>query len=109
MELRFLSGNADVKAGDVLVTSGIDGVYPPGLPVARVATVDRRADAGFARILLEPSARADGVRHVLVLEPVGEQLPPRPAPAPETARGVGSGASATGGPGAAGARGGPRR
>ncbi|MEN9630396.1 MAG: hypothetical protein RJA10_3624 [Pseudomonadota bacterium] len=82
MELRFMSGNADVRAGDALVTSGLDGVYPPGLAVARVATVERRVDSGFARILLEPAARADAVRHVLVLEPVGVQLPPRPAPEP---------------------------
>ena len=82
LELRFMSGNADVKAGDALVTSGLDGVYPPGLAVARVATVERRVDSGFARILLEPAARADAVRHVLVLEPVGLQLPPRPAPEP---------------------------
>jgi rod shape-determining protein MreC len=79
MELRFLPANADVKAGDALVTSGIDGVYPPGLPVARVAAVERRAESGFARILLEPAARADGVRHVLLLEPVGRQMPTRPA------------------------------
>lgn len=82
MELRFMSGNADVKAGDALVTSGLDGVYPPGLAVARVASVERRVDSGFARILLEPAARADAVRHVLVLEPMGVQLPPRPAPEP---------------------------
>jgi rod shape-determining protein MreC len=44
MELRFMSGNADVQAGDTLVTSGLDGVYPPGLPVARVASVERRVE-----------------------------------------------------------------
>jgi rod shape-determining protein MreC len=59
-------------------------VYPPGLPVARVASVERRADSGFARILLEPAARADAVRHVLVLEPVGLQLPVPPSPEPVT-------------------------
>ncbi len=80
LELRFMSGNADVQAGDALVTSGLDGIYPPGLAVARVATVERRVDSGFARILLEPAAKADRVRHVLVLEPVGLQLPPRPEP-----------------------------
>lgn len=78
MELRFTSANADVQAGDVLTTSGLDGVYPPGLPVATVLSVERRAESGFARILLAPAARADGVRHVLVLEPTGLQLPPRP-------------------------------
>jgi rod shape-determining protein MreC len=81
LELRFMSGNADVKVGDVLHTSGLDGIYPPGLPVATVASVERRVESGFARIVLEPAARADGVRQVLVLEPVGVQLPPRPEPA----------------------------
>lgn len=91
MELRFLPANADVKPGDALVTSGIDGVYPPGLAVARVATVERRAEAGFARILLEPAARADGVRHVLLIEPVGLQMPPRPAEPAASAAGRGTG------------------
>jgi rod shape-determining protein MreC len=78
MELRFMSGNADVQVGDELQTSGLDGVYPAGLPVARVAQVERRAEGGFARIGLNPVARSDGVRHVLVLEPLGVQLPERP-------------------------------
>ncbi len=85
MELRFMSGNADVQVGDALHTSGLDGVYPPGLPVARVTAVERRGEAGFARIALVPSAQIDGVRHVLVLEPLAAQLPPRPAPAAEPA------------------------
>jgi rod shape-determining protein MreC len=80
MELRFTSANADVQAGDTLHTSGLDGVYPPGLVVARVVNVERRAETGFARVLLKPEANADGVRHVLVLEPVSTQLPPRPTP-----------------------------
>jgi rod shape-determining protein MreC len=84
LELRFVASNDDVQAGDVLTTSGGDGVYPPGLAVAKVATVDRRADSAFARISLAPTAQPDGVRHVLVLEPVGLQLPARPEPAPES-------------------------
>lgn len=81
MELRFMSGNADVQVGDLLQTSGLDGVYPPGLPVARVVAVERRVESGFARITLTPAANADSVRHVLVLEPSAAQLPPRPLPA----------------------------
>jgi rod shape-determining protein MreC len=77
MELRFMAANADVQVGDELTTSGVDGVYPPGLAVARVTAVERRAESGFARILLAPSASSDGVRHVLVLEPLSQQLPPR--------------------------------
>ena len=57
MELRFMPGNADVQVGDLLTTSGVDGVYPPGLPVARVTAVERRAESGFARILLAPQRR----------------------------------------------------
>lgn len=84
LELRFMSGNADVQVGDLLTTSGLDGVYPPGLPVARVAAVERRAESGFARIGLAPTANPDGVRHVLVLQPLSVQLPERPLPpAPE--------------------------
>jgi rod shape-determining protein MreC len=79
MELRFMAGNADVQVGDELNTSGLDGVYAPGLPVARVARVDRRADSAFARILLAPVARPDNPRHVLILRPLSEQLPALPA------------------------------
>jgi len=86
LELRFMAGNADVKVGDVLQTSGIDGIYPPGLDVARVVKVDPRADSSFARIALAPTASADGVRHVLVLEPMAMQLPARPAPEPDAGK-----------------------
>ena len=86
MELRFMAGNADVKVGDVLQTSGVDGIYPPGLDVAKVVKVDPRADSSFARIALAPTASADGVRHVLVLEPMAMQLPARPAPEPDAGK-----------------------
>jgi rod shape-determining protein MreC len=80
LELRFMAGNADVQAGDVLTTSGVDGVYPPGLPVAKVISVERRADSAFARISCAPQALVDGARHVMVLKPVSAQLPARPVP-----------------------------
>lgn len=79
MELRFMATNADVQVSDLLLTSGIDGVYPPGLAVAKVVSVERQVESGFARILAAPVANPDGVRHVLVLEPLSVQLPPRPA------------------------------
>ncbi|MBK6863915.1 MAG: rod shape-determining protein MreC [Ideonella sp.] len=85
MELRFMAGNADVQVGDLLTTSGVDAVYPPGLPVAKVTQVDRRIETSFARIVLQPVAAPDGVRQVLVLEPIGVQLPPPPEPAAEPA------------------------
>ncbi len=79
MELRFMPGNADVQVGDLLVTSGVDGIYPPGLPVAKVAKVERQADSAFARIALKPTAAPDGVLHVLVLQPLAQALPSWPA------------------------------
>jgi rod shape-determining protein MreC len=80
LELRYMAANADVQVGDVLSTSGVDGVYPPGLAVAKVAAVERRAEAGFARITLTPTASPDGVRHLLLLEPLSVQMPERPPP-----------------------------
>ena len=80
LELRYMAANADVQPGDLLTTSGVDGVYPPGIPVAKVAKVERRADSAFARIVLDPQALVDGARHVMVLTPLLDQIPPRPAP-----------------------------
>ncbi|HUR89253.1 MAG TPA: rod shape-determining protein MreC [Ramlibacter sp.] len=80
MELRFMAGNADVQPGDLLTTSGVDGVYPPGLPVAKVMKVDRKSDAGFARISCSPQALVDGARHVMVLGSAAQQMPAKPAP-----------------------------
>jgi rod shape-determining protein MreC len=93
LALRFMAANSDVQEGDQLNTSGIDGVYPPGLPVARVETIERKVDSGFASITLVPIAKVDGVRYVLVLQPVGLQLPPRPELEPPAASGVGKAGS----------------
>jgi rod shape-determining protein MreC len=80
LELRFMAANADVIAGDLLTTSGVDGVYPPGLSVARVEKVERRVDAVFARIYCVPLALVSGATHVMVLEPVSAQIAQRPEP-----------------------------
>ena len=79
LELRFMPSNADVQVGDLLTTSGIDGLYPTGLPVAKVVTVDRRADSAFTRIYCEPVGRVQGVRHVMVLKPQGRTEHPEAA------------------------------
>jgi rod shape-determining protein MreC len=83
MELRYMAANADVTVGDLLTTSGVDGVYPPGLPVARIEKVDRRVDTMFARIYCVPLSLVSGAHHVLVLEPLTSQISPRPVPAPD--------------------------
>jgi rod shape-determining protein MreC len=70
IELKFVPASADVKEGDLLTTSGIDGVYPAGLQVARISHIERRVDISFARIHAKPLAELQG-RHVLVLQPTG--------------------------------------
>ncbi len=78
LELRFMGSNTDVLQGDLLTTSGVDGVYPPGLPVARIDRIERRAETAFARIHCIPLALVSGVRHVVVLTPQSTQIAPRP-------------------------------
>lgn len=67
LELRFLAANADIQPGDQLVTSGLDGVYLAGLPVAKVLRVDRDAAYTFARIVCEPAAGVEKHGQVLIL------------------------------------------
>ncbi len=81
MELRFLAANAEVQVGDVLVTSGLDGIYLQGLPVAKVTKIDRDNSFAFARITCTPLAGVE--RHGLVLVLGNRQaLPPQPEDAP---------------------------
>ena len=67
LELRFTAGNAEIQNGDRLVTSGIDGTYPAGLPVATVVRIERDAEHSFARVVCRPIAGVDRGRFVLVL------------------------------------------
>ena len=87
MELRYMAANADVAVGDLLTTSGVDGVYPPGLPVARIEKIERRVDTAFARVYCVPLAHVAGTGHVMVLEPLNAQIPSRPTPDPRAAPG----------------------
>ena len=88
LELRFMGSNSDVQQGDLLTTSGVDGVYPPGLPVAKIDKIERRAESAFSRIYCIPQAQVLGAFHVMVVKPLGDQIPARPvdAPAPVPAR-----------------------
>jgi len=84
LELHFMAANAEIQNGDRLVTSGIDGVYPPGLPVATVVRIERDAERSFARVVCKPAAGVDRGRFVLVLA-TDSKAPPRPEEA-QTAR-----------------------
>ena len=76
LELRFVPASADVQQGDLLTTSGIDGIYPPGLHVGRVQRIDRRIDTAFAKVYATPMASARG-RHLLILPPA-KDVPAKP-------------------------------
>ncbi|CDY76615.1 Rod shape-determining protein MreC [Caballeronia glathei] len=80
LDLRFVPISADVQAGDELVTSGLDGIYPPGLAVAKVVRVDKQADTAFARVVCQPVAPVRGARQLLVLH-YNVNVPPNPVEA----------------------------
>ncbi len=63
------------------VTSGLDGVYPVGLPVGKVISVERAAKDQFARIVLTPSAGVENHAYLLVLLAEPTALPAAPSPA----------------------------
>ena len=102
LELPYVPQNYDVKVGDVLVTSGLDGVFPFGLPVGRITKVDRDPTQPLAQIYASPLARIEADREVLFIwarpgHPAAPASPeamtveePKPAapvkPAPKPAR-----------------------
>ncbi len=82
LDLRFVAQDADIQVGDVLVTSGLDGMYPAGLAVARVIQVEKAAGS-FGRVVAQPLGGIDRNRQVLVIM---SQMPLPPRPAPEAAK-----------------------
>ena len=87
LDLRFMAANADILNGDVLVTSGIDGTYPPGIPVAKVVRIERDAAYAFAKIACVPAAGTNQHNQVLVLA-ADDKLPPAPQVEPAQERPV---------------------
>jgi rod shape-determining protein MreC len=78
LELRYQPVNADIEVGDELVTSGIDGTYPPALRVAKVTKVERDPAYPFAHVVCAPLAGVDRHRSLLIVSSV-PPLPERPA------------------------------
>jgi rod shape-determining protein MreC len=81
LSLRYMPISSDIQDGDMLVTSGIDGIYPPGIPVARVVKIERDPAYPFARVTCLPVAGVDRHRHLLILSGL-PKLPERPAEEP---------------------------
>jgi rod shape-determining protein MreC len=67
LDLPFLPNNADIRAGDLLVTSGLGGAFPAGYPVAVVDSVTRIPQEPFADVNAKPSAALDQVREVMLI------------------------------------------
>jgi rod shape-determining protein MreC len=67
LALPYLPGNADIKNGDMLITSGMGGVFPQGYPVARVTEVRREAVQPLAQVRAEPLARINRDREVMLV------------------------------------------
>ncbi|WP_230874853.1 rod shape-determining protein MreC [Methylomonas sp. LL1] len=67
LHLPFLANNADIVPGDLLVTSGLGGVFPAGYPVAVVDKFETRPDKSFANIYATPKARLDTSREFLIV------------------------------------------
>lgn len=83
LELPFLPNSADIRIGDLLVSSGLGDAFPAGYPVARVTRVDRRPGEPFARVEAEPTAALNRTRQVLLVWEGGEAEPPAAAGEPE--------------------------
>ena len=77
LELRYMPANADVQVGDVLVTSGLDGIFLPGFPVAKVINIERDSAYSFARIFCVPVAGVENFGEMMILDP-RQPLPPAP-------------------------------
>ena len=71
LQLRYIPNNADVRVGDLVVSSGLGGRFPPNYPVATIVEVERRPGQPFARVIAEPRAHLDRSREVLLVWPQG--------------------------------------
>jgi rod shape-determining protein MreC len=83
LDLPNLPNNADIRVGDLLITSGLGGRFPPGYPVAEVTSVVREPGRPFAKIEARPSAHLDRAREVMLvwsLTPPEERSTMDPAP-----------------------------
>ncbi len=78
LDLPFLPNNADIEEGDLLVTSGLGGTFPPGYPVGLVDSVMRIPQGPFANVSAQPAAKLGQVREVMLIWPDEDELEPVP-------------------------------
>jgi len=75
LRLPYLTNNADVEVGDLLVSSGLGGVFPAGYPVGRIVDVRRRPDQSFSEVMAEPASALDRDREVLLVWNAADDVP----------------------------------
>jgi len=75
LEVRYLSMDADIRVGDSLTTSGIGGIYPPGISIGTVTSIETNSAEGFVRAIAAPSAHPERYRHFLVLLVPTDEVP----------------------------------
>ena len=75
LRLPYLTNNADVEVGDLLISSGLGGVFPAGYPVGRVTEVRRRPDQAFAEVIAAPASKLDRDREVLLVWTGADDVP----------------------------------
>jgi len=79
LRLPYLTNNADIVVGDLLISSGLGGVFPAGYPVGRVLEVRLRPDQSFAEVIAEPASALDREREVLLVWNSTDEEQERPA------------------------------
>jgi len=82
LDLPYLPANVDIRQGDKLVTSGIDGIYPSGLAVATISKIETTADSPFAHIVCVPTGGVENHRQVLLVSIPHTEIVPESLPAP---------------------------
>jgi rod shape-determining protein MreC len=78
LELRYLASSADLREGDLLTTSGLDALYPPGLPVGRIERIERGGDNDFVKVLVAPTAEIQNNHLLVILQVDTSAIPPAP-------------------------------
>jgi len=87
LELSHVPNNADIRVGDLVVTSGLGGRFPGGYPVGKVISVERDSRRPFATVKVKPSAKLERNREVLLILPGAPPAAPRAGSLPPAKRG----------------------
>jgi rod shape-determining protein MreC len=75
LRLPYLTNNQDIEVGDLLVSSGLGGVFPSGYPVGRIVEKNLRPDQAFAEVIAEPASALDRDREVLLVWNAADEVP----------------------------------